>query len=235
MKNRYVFVILLVLVLGFGLTAQWSSMTPRGAITVSQLLGSFENVDMNTLRFVEFHEEYLMVEFNGKRLAVVPDSQYIENEVVLVTFDNFDGLLYPKFQTINMFDKSNWNLETKNHPSLEYIVLRDYKMGIPMNSAVDSSNESALRIVIVPVDLMPKVVEVSAWEGTEANFWIWNAPLSYPWIVHNANTGEIAFFHGSIVDRYNGINSDLVPGMQVVGVLSMIVDSNGRPTILINR
>lgn len=234
-KNLVILSFIAVLMLGLIGCSPAAPVVPEGSLTVSELLGSIENTDMNKLKFVEIHESYALVELNGVRSVIVPDSKYAENEVVVVDFDSSTGPVYPIFRTLNLFDVSNWNLEKEDHPSFEYYVLRDYTMGIPMDSAVDSTNESALRIVIIPSDKMPEIVDPVIWTDTTVNLWIWNAPMRFPWVIQNANTGEIAFFHGPVTVKNNGSGEFIVPGMQAVGVLSESKALDGVPILIISQ
>lgn len=234
MKRSLSLFVVLALMLGVLSACAPANRVPEGAVTVNELLGSVENTDMNVLKVVELHDEYMVVELNGVRHSIVPDSLYVENKATLVDFDASSGLVYPIFRTLNIFDESNWNLEKEDHPSMEYYVLRDYQLGIPMDSAVNPVDELALWIVIIPIDKMPKVVDYRTWLGTKAEIWVWNVPMRYPWVIQNITTGEIAFFHGSVMDN-NGVVEYVVPGMQDEGVLSEGKDSNGSPILIINR
>lgn len=197
--------------------------------SVNGLLGQIKNSDLNRLKFVEIHEEYALVELNGKRSVILPDSRYIENEV---TVYGLSGIA-PNFQALHLFDVSNWNLQKIMHPGLEYVVLRDYQTGMPVSSAVDMAKESsALRLVLIPVEEMPKVVDPKTWEGKESEFWIWEYPRMFPWVIQNANTGEIALFTGSVVKSHKGNEESLESGTPCEGT-SSIVEDGDRQTILI--
>lgn len=236
-KNGWILVILVVVL---ALSACQAQSTPPliPTVTVNDLLGSIDNAQMNVVKFIEFDSEYVIMELNGQRHKVVPDSLYIENEAYLVYFTSDHG--EPFFYTKDPFDEIDWEWEWKINPSMEYYVFRDYQHGVSLEepTSFNPMDENALGIVLVPVDKIPEVVDWRTWIGTEATIGVWTYPRRYPWVVQNLTTNEIAFFKCSVtVVGENGNEEDVVPISSSFnkGMLSEGKDSNDCPILILNQ
>lgn len=201
------------------------------SITVTGLLGSIENTELNTLKIVEFGQEYLVVELDGERYRVVPDSDEVENYFYLYSL-NTAGLLSGYQATL--FTEYIWKSEKLEYPSMEYVVFRDYE-----RCNTESPNypfPCALQLVLARKGEMPKLVDLKTWDGTEATIVIWENPLRFPWIVQNITTNEMAFISTwvSAVDD-EGREYDMGKGEYIWGYMYSQEATNFDPELIVSQ
>lgn len=166
-----------------------ASNVPKGAITVSELFGSIANPDMNTLKVIEYYTDYLVVELNGNRYAVIPDSTPGGNIAFIGNFGFNDT---PNFLTQDLFDLKTWDFDKEADPTLEYYVFLNGPDTMDFRS---SKPDQVTELVLLHKNGMPKLVDGYRWNDTQATLVFWEYPMMYPefQIVQNMGTNEIAF------------------------------------------
>lgn len=202
---------------------------PEGSVTVHRLLDELERYQPpNILRVVEYHQEYLIVELNGERYNIIPDSTTLENTIYWLNFDKWN---VPYFGFQDLFSVHMWDLEKEQNPNLEYYVFRN---DINVNRSGQTTEETQ-GIVLADVRTMPKIVDPATWQGTQVTIVIWEYPRIYPMVVQNMDTGEIALITSAVALDENGVYYYLNRGTSLWGYVYSEPDIRGFPYLIIRR
>jgi len=216
-KNRWILVILIVLILSMSGCSPATPSVPEDAVPIHLLFDpkdGFRNQDLNVLKIVEYHFEYLVVELNGTRYTVIQDSHTMANTINVAYFSD-EGTAW--FEIFNAFDFYAWSRMKNDNPSMEFYVFRD---GLRSRDEFDFG-DPAIELVLVARDKMPKVVDPISWDSTEATIQIWRSPITLPNIIQNIDTGEVAFVVYTTAVDDNGNIFDIRSDSLMWGYLSV--------------
>lgn len=171
---------------------------PSDAVTVGALFHDIRNENMNTLKVIEYHKEYLVVELNGNKHTVIPDPDKSMN---ITHIGNFGFNNTPIFLKFDLFDVKTWNFDKDSDPTLEYYVFIN---GLERMDFRSINPASETELVLIHKNGMPNLVDARKWNNTQATLVSWEYPNMYPFfqIVQNMDTNEIAFSTGAeLVDK----------------------------------
>jgi len=152
---------------------------PKDAVTVSHLFSDGEAQKLNTLKFLEFHPKYIVVEFSGKTYNLKNSSQ--DGDVLHYCFRVNDDYGHGVgCYTNSLFEIYLSKDKTDFYKADTYYVFN--------NGVGDETNS----LVLYKLDQFSKLTTANAWINTKATVVVWDYPEAEK-IVENLSTGEIAF------------------------------------------